>query len=76
MFSENCGPMSCSPTGSPSGVKPHGTLIPGSPASGAPRVKTSARYMDIGSCTFSPSRNAGVGEVGVAMRSTSANARS
>ena len=39
-------------------------------------VNTSARYIWRGSSVFSPSLNAGVGEVGIATKSTSASARS
>ncbi len=53
-----------------------GTDNPGMPARLAVTVKMSARYMASGSSAFSPSRNAGVGVVGVTIASTSANASS
>jgi len=50
------------------------TLIAGRPASGAPTVNTSARYICSGSSDRSPSLNAGVGLVGIATTSTVLNA--
>ena len=47
--SSHARPVNCRPTGSRSPVSPHGTLIAGSPASGALTVNTSARYICSGS---------------------------
>src|SRR5262249_35481824 len=68
VFSENCGPISCSPTGKPS-ERPHGIESPGIPAMFEGIVSTSERYMASGFSVRSPSRNATVGEVGDASRS-------
>jgi hypothetical protein len=57
-------------------VKPHGTLMAGSPARLALTVKTSARYICSGSETRSPILNAGVGLVGIATTSTCSKAAS
>ena len=73
MFSENCGPISCRPTGSPS-ERPHGTLSPGRPAMQDGIVSRSFRYIASGSAAFAPSSNATVGEVGVSSRSKRSNA--
>src|SRR3954469_494507 len=72
-FSENCGPMSCIPTGSPS-LSPHGTFKPGRPAMQDGIVSRSFRYMAIGSAVLAPSSNATVGEVGVISTSNRSNA--
>src|SRR5438067_1886697 len=63
VFSENCGPISCRPTGSPS-ESPHGIDSPGSPAMFGGIVRTSVRYMASGLPDFSPILNATVGDVG------------
>src|SRR5262249_48365827 len=47
VFSENCGPISWSPTGSPS-ERPHGIDGPGRPAMLAGIVRRSERYMASG----------------------------
>src|SRR5262249_57802012 len=62
VFSENCGPISCKPTGSPS-ESPHGIESPGNPARQDGIVRTSLRYMESGSAARSPMRKATVGEV-------------
>ena len=72
----NDGRPDCNPTGRPSASNPHGTDSAGSPASGAPAVKTSARYICTGSSSRSPRRNAVVGLVGVATTSTVSSAAS
>src|SRR3954466_14530145 len=64
VFSENCGPISCSPTGSPSD-SPQGIERPGSPAMFGGIVNTSARYIASGFSVFAPSLNATVGDVGL-----------
>ena len=70
-------PVSCTPIGSPvAGENPHGTLIAGRPVRLALTVKMSSRYIWSGSLVFSPSLNAGVGVVGVAITSARSNARS
>ena len=69
--------MTCRPTGSslpPTLTKPAGTDMPGRPAMFTGSVNTSFRYIAIGSSTFSPIRNAVVGEVGETRTSKSANA--
>ena len=66
--------MSCRPIGRPASSSPHGTLIAGTPARFAGIVKMSFRYIAIGSSTFSPTRNAVVGDVGETSTSKSANA--
>ena len=63
MFSENCGPISWRPTGSPS-ERPHGIERPGRPAMFGGIVSTSERYMASGFSVRAPSGNATVGEVG------------
>ena len=68
--------MSCSPTGSPWWSNPHGTLIPGSPATLTGMVQTSDRYIARGSSIRAPILNATVGETGEAMTSTDAKALS
>src|SRR6516162_7546997 len=70
-----CEASTCMPTGSPDFVAPQGTVTPQMPARLAVTVYTSARYMARGSPVFSPSLNAGTGDVGVTIASTSANAR-
>ena len=56
------------PTGRPSSsARPDGIEIPGTPARFAGMVVTSLRYICIGSSIFSPSLNAVVGAVGVAI---------
>ena len=72
MFSENCGPVSCNPTGSPS-ESPQGIESPGSPAMLGGMVRTSEAYIASGSCVFSPSLKATVGEVGLTIRSKRSN---
>src|SRR6185369_4897114 len=59
---------SCAPIGRPSPVRPHGTLMPGSPARLHDSVNTSPRYMSIG-VALAPNANAGVGAVGVRITS-------
>src|SRR4249919_1647263 len=73
VFSESCGPISCSPTGSPS-ESPHGTFRPGSPAMHEGIVSRSDRYIASGSAAFSPSLKATVGDVGETIRSKRSNA--
>src|ERR671932_1649026 len=63
VFSENCGPISWRPTGSPS-ESPHGIERPGRPAMFGGIVSTSERYMASGFSVRAPSGNATVGEVG------------
>src|SRR5919201_4770569 len=75
VFSENCGPISWSPTGSPS-ESPHGIDRPGSPAMFGGIVSTSARYIASGFSVRSPSLNATVGEVGLTRTSKCSNAAS
>ena len=55
--------MSWSPTGSPSD-RPHGIDTPGRPAMLTGSVQASDRYIETGSASRAPSRNATVGEVG------------
>ena len=74
-FSLNAGPMSWKPTGRPS-LRPHGMLIAGRPARLAGMVQMSLMYMASGSSVREPALKATVGDVGEAMRSTSANAAS
>src|SRR5262249_41674728 len=68
MFSENCGPISCRPTGRPS-ESPHGMLRPGRPAMHDGIVSRSFRYIASGLSAFSPILNATVGLVGETIRS-------
>src|SRR5439155_12754111 len=68
-------PMSCRPRGRPSAVSPAGTEIPGRPARLTGTVKTSLRYMAMGSSMRSPMANAAVGVAGVRMASTDSKAR-
>src|SRR5262249_2539138 len=75
VFSENCGPINCNPTGSPS-ERPQGIERPGSPAMFEGIVSTSARYMASGFSVREPSGNATVGEVGDASRSKRSNSSS
>ena len=63
-------PVSCRLHGSRASVNPHGIEIDGRPARLAATVKTSARYICSGSAIRSPSANAGVGLVGIAITST------
>src|SRR5205085_1133582 len=53
VFSENCGPISCRPTGSPA-ESPHGTLSPGRPAMHEGIVSRSLRYIASGLAVFAP----------------------
>ena len=69
-FSENCGPISCRPTGRPS-ERPHGIERPGRPAMFGGIVSTSERYIASGFSAFSPSLKATVGDVGLTRRSKS-----
>ena len=62
--SPKCRVKICIPTGRPSLVRPHGTLMHGMPARLPVIVKMSDKYMARGSSTFSPRRNAGKGETG------------
>src|SRR5919204_3534165 len=73
VFSENWGPISCSPTGSAS-ESPHGIESPGRPARFGGIVSTSARYIASGFAVFSPSLNATVGDVGLTRTSKRSNA--
>jgi hypothetical protein len=68
--SSNGRPVSWSPTGNLSLVKPQGMLIAGSPDRFALTVKMSARYICSGSDMRSPILNAAVGLVGIAIAST------
>src|SRR5207247_6067903 len=63
VFSENCGPISCRPTGRPS-ESPHGMDSPGRPAMFDGIVSTSERYIASGFAVRSPRRKATVGDVG------------
>ena len=72
VFSENCGPISCSPTGSPSD-SPHGTFRPGSPARHDGIVSRSLRYIASGLSVRAPSLNATVGDVGETSTSKRSN---
>ena len=60
--------------GRPPWLKPHGRQRPGMPARLALTVYRSIRYIASGSPANSPSLNAGAAVIGLAMRSTSANA--
>ena len=62
--------MICRPSGSPSPESPAGTEIAGTPARLAGTVKTSFKYIAIGSSVFSPMAKAADGAVGVRMQST------
>src|SRR5436305_10221592 len=73
VFSANCGPMICRPTGRPSD-RPHGIEIDGSPAMFGGIVRTSARYIASGFSVRSPSLNATVGDVGLSSTSKRSNA--
>src|SRR5438094_4167370 len=73
VFSENCGPINCRPTGKPS-ESPHGIESPGSPAMFGGIVSTSVRYMASGLSAFSPILKATVGEVGLTRTSKRLNA--
>src|SRR5436190_5153677 len=73
VFSENCGPISWSPTGKPS-ESPQGTFRPGRPAMHDGIVSRSLRYIAIGFSVREPSGNATVGEVGVTSTSKRSNA--
>src|SRR5882724_5322658 len=73
VFSENCGPINCRPTGRPSD-RPHGIERPGSPAMLGGIVRTSVRYMASGLSAFSPILKATVGEVGLTRTSKRSNA--
>jgi hypothetical protein len=73
VFSANCGPISCSPTGRPS-ERPTGTFSPGRPATHDGMVSRSDAYIASGSAAFSPIRNATVGEVGQTSMSKRSNA--
>src|SRR5262249_50312402 len=75
VFSENCGPTSCNPTGSPS-ESPHGTFRPGSPAMHDGIVSRSLRYIASGLSAFAPIGNATVGLVGLTSTSNRVNASS
>src|SRR6266545_4390559 len=68
VFSPNCRPISCRPTGRPS-LRPHGMERPGRPATQDGIVSRSLRYIASGSCVFAPSANATVGDVGEARTS-------
>src|ERR1700690_1604606 len=74
--SSKCLPISCRPIGRLFEVKPQGIEIPGTPARLTLIVNMSARYIWGGSFVFSPSLNAGVGEVGVTMISACLKASS
>src|SRR5438093_7976323 len=67
-FSENCGPISCRPTGSPS-ESPHGMESPGSPAMLDGIVSRSHAYIARGSSALAPIGKATVGEVALTSRS-------
>src|SRR5262249_6284701 len=73
VFSPNCGPISCRPTGRPS-ESPDGMLSPGSPARQEGIVIRSHAYIASGSLALSPIGNATVGEVGVAIASKRSSA--
>src|SRR5208282_2306093 len=62
-------PITCKPSGRPSPDKPAGTEMPGSPAKFTGTVKTSFRYMAMGSSIFSPMAKAAEGAVGVRIAS-------
>src|SRR5579864_533950 len=72
-FSENCGPISCNPTGRPS-ERPHGMFSPGSPAMHEGMVRRSDAYIASGSAVRPPSSKATVGDVGVTSTSKRSNA--
>ena len=61
--------------GRPEAVKPHGTEIAGMPDMSAGIVRTSFKYIEIGSA-FSPCLNGTFGVVGATIRSTRAKAAS
>src|SRR3954468_1929202 len=63
-------PVICKPSGSPSADNPAGTESAGKPARLAGTVKTSFRYIAIGSSVFSPIAKAADGAVGVRIQST------
>src|SRR5581483_8584666 len=75
VFSANCAPTSCRPTGRPS-ERPHGMLRPGRPAMHDGIVSRSFMYIASGSCTFAPSGNATVGLVGESSTSNRRNSSS
>src|SRR6478752_873738 len=75
VFSANCGPISCRPTGKPS-ESPHGMLSPGRPAMHEGIVSRSLRYMASGFSVFAPSSNATVGLVGETSTSNCSKAAS
>src|SRR3954451_246043 len=63
VFSENCGPISCTPTGR-SSERPQGTLRPGRPAMQDGIVSRSLRYIASGFSARAPSLKATLGDVG------------
>src|SRR5260370_7715159 len=63
-------PKICNPTGSFSSILPHGTEIPGTPASDPVTVYISARYICSGSFVRSPNLNGATGELVVQIPST------
>src|SRR6266850_8475529 len=67
--SKNAWPISCPPIGNPF-TRPIGSEMAGRPARFAVTVKMSDMYIAIGSASFSPALNAGLGTVGVNRRST------
>src|SRR5206468_12962601 len=67
--SRNAWPINCPPIGNPF-TRPIGREMAGRPARFAVTVKMSDRYIAIGSASFSPALNAGVGTVGVNSKST------
>src|ERR1039458_6630363 len=69
------GPSSCTPIGSPASPVPKGTEIAGSPERLLGMVKTSERYIAIGSAVFEPNSKATDGVVAPSRRSASRYAR-
>ena len=62
------------PNGNSSFDSPKGIEMPGMPAKEAGTVNISFKYICIGSSSFSPIGNAGLGVVGVKIKSHSLNA--
>src|SRR3989344_793936 len=64
------GPVNCIPIGNPFFVNPHGMDREGIPDRLDGAAKISDKYILIGSSTFSPIKNGGVGQTGIRIEST------
>src|SRR5579862_6470193 len=74
LASSKARPITCNPSGKPSADKPAGTAIAGNPARLTGTVKTSFRYMAIGSSDCSSIANAAEGATGARIASTRSKA--